>query len=395
MDFTKIDNKTMTVEGVYDSALDYIRNSENYCFYNPTITKDGFIAPTLQNVIVAPMLPTISGASLQDLAIESISLYFAGSNFPPAWEYANFLLKTAVCYVEVTDKSDKVQKFLMSSNLDLLSYYGNVSRFNNIDVVVGGSEIRGIKINKTKLTRPRTPIDIQKIKGLRVVPIILLQALAERICLDLKTKMMSFKYEKDNGQYREMCSTLSSKLLNKYYDLEKVNSILSMTGETLLRGFLRVPELGASKYDSAVRSLNITKIVSIAEVSEIDTSYINVDFDTIVPVFKSTVKKWACNIDVLKALATDLGIKFSDDVTVIMLENSLENWVDFQKMVGSTMFLRALHKYMLSRPVLFLGYTGERVNATSNYSFNLGVGDSADSEMHEEDVHDGGVFVFQ
>lgn len=390
MDFTKIDITTFLVKGVYDSAIDYINNSEQYCIYNPIITKDGFIAPTLKNVLVTPMLPSCDNRTLQDLAIDSISLYYAGSNFPPAWLYVNFLLKTSICYVEVIDMADKVQKFLMCSNLNILSYYGSVSRFSEADVAIGGSEIRGIKINKTKLTRPRTPIDIEKVKGIRVVPLELLQTLAKRICSDLKTKMMSFKYEKDNGQIREMCSTLSSTKLHNYYGFEKVTEILAMTGETLSKGFLRVPELGASKYDSAVRSLNITKITEIAEVNEIDTSFINVDFDLIIPSFKNTVKKWSSNLDILKALADDLGIKYSNEVTSYMLSSTLENWVDLRRAMGSTMFLRTLHKYMLSRPILFEGYTGERTSLASNYSFNLGVGDSAD-----EDSHDGGVFVFQ
>lgn len=401
MDLTCIDTNLLTVKGVYDEALSTIFSIPMPMgVYNPVIKYTGIVSENLNNVVSAEKLPSL-GSNLYEVASSEIENYYkvtTGScpeNLTGSWSYINFLLKTSVCYVEVIETTGKVQKFTMCSNLELLKHIGDTSKLNGLATALGvtNKEVRGVKINKTKLTKPRTPIDLTLVDGIRVVPLCILNAIATRYSKELASEMYTFIYRKDGGQARELVSTLSFDILNRYYSTDKAQEMLSGSGQAVLRGFLRLPEVGASKYDSGVRALNVTKITSVDTVkdNEVDTSFINVDFDGIVPMFKETVAKLRGNKDFLLNIISGLSINVSDakHCSDIELITKLIEWVDIQKAIGSTTFLRVLHKYMCSDPMIFMGYSGER-REVSNFTFNLGVEDNPS----EYGVADGGEFVF-
>ena len=75
---------------------------------------------------------------------------------------------------------------------------------------------------------------------------------------------MKFKYIKDNGQERELVTTLSKEIFSKYYDVSYAENIIKNCEMKIDRGYLKVPELGCSKYDeTGMRALNLSRITSI------------------------------------------------------------------------------------------------------------------------------------
>ena len=126
------------------------------------------------------------------------------------------------------------------------------------------------------------------------------------------------------------------------------------------RGYIRIPELGCSKYDnSGMRALNLSRITSIDVVETFDTQYIDIDFSTIIPFFKGTIE--AINdVSVLQLIyQTLLNVPAPDDKGIGELRANLISYVDSRFTIGTTTFQKELHNYMIKYNNVFKGYTGK------------------------------------
>jgi hypothetical protein len=234
-----------------------------------------------------------------------------------------------------------------------------------------------LKLTKTKdtfkVTQPRTGVDFNKY--VKVTPLFFMNIFIEGISDAMQSGILRFKYIKDNLQEREMFTTLSTPILLSCYPQEFVQTMYSNCGNNLGRGYIKVPELGVSKYDqSGVRALNISRITSIEPVNDFDRRFINVDFDSIMTRFKS-------GIDSINSFP-ELGLIYQDIIgdippagcTLLEMKARIEAFVDSQYALQTSPFLKKLHLFMLSYSKLFNNYTGARVAYTGmNSSFDLGV----------------------
>ena len=284
-----------------------------------------------------------------------------------SWYYLSFLLKTAPCFVEYTQGGLNMRKMVLCSNLNLCQRYKNVGTFRGTDLVdikVVGKALLAVKLNKTRITNLSYPLYL-KGATIRVVPLVALDVIAERLREKLSDATRAYRcvYLKDNGTSREIITTLSRDILLKFYDAEFVDKVMegvSFDKEVLTnRGYVRVPELGASKYDSGVRAINLTKLKSVSPVAvnEVDTRFIEVDFNGIATAFSSGIGDIR-DADILMHIANDLGVQISGTPTAWGIVAQMNEWFELSKTIGTTQFLRQIHLYMIDNGMLFGGYDG-------------------------------------
>ena len=310
-----------------------------------------------------------------------------------AWSYLTFLLKTSVCFVEYTDMHGKVLKLCMCSNLNILraceKFKDGVATFSlaNSDTLrkftaadVNGTvnkEIRGIKVNKKIYTVLKVPF-VLKGTRIRIVPICLLNE-AMKVAAN-QTGITRYVYLKDNGDTRTLDTTADRTMLIKHYTSEKADEMLantSMSLDTLFnRGYIRVVEVGASKYDSGVRALNLSKIKEYKQITddEVDYRFIDVDFAGIPDTFHHYME-CITDVKVLQGYVHDFLPDLNSN-NLAYLRQELFTHVDTNILYGSTQYLRTLYLYMLDHPQVF--------KESVKHVFNIDVGVTSRKETPKE-----------
>lgn len=298
--------------------------------------------------------------------LDLIKSFTIGKEPTTAWLYITYLLKTSVCYVEYKGFTGQLKKMLLCSNISLLEQLGyDCDDFGGEDVNGGvNEEIRAIKINPKKLTVPRTPLTIKNAE-IRIVPIKLMFNNVQNIkALLEQNSIVQFDYYKDNGTTRSLVTTQNLDILLKHYDRDTANNMLLGTSydSTKVRnnGYIRLPELGASCYDSGVRALNVAKITGVKTLKdeEVDYRFVNVNIDEAFDVFKRALDTHL--LDVLQIVAKHFEVEICDISSLLRarIYEKIENNI----LIGSTEYKRKLYSYMFDNPVIFGGVTG--VNPT-------------------------------
>ena len=305
--------------------------------------------------------------------------------------FLDYILSSCLCYVEVFDdsgakKSNMVDKFYATRNRFIAAKIANVEEnetskyVNYLTPVLSDykmENLRVLKLNRLKkgfkITQPRSAINFSK--AVKVTPLFFIGAFMQGITPLLQHNIVKFTYIKDNGQKRELITTLSKSIFTKYYDSEYAEKVLKGCEMKLDRGYLRVAELGCSKYDdSGLRALNLSRIVDIEVVDSFDTSYIEVDFASIIPTFKGTIESIR-NIEIMSLIYQTLMNENSDGKSLIEMRSEIEVYVDGRFAIGTSTFQKELHKYMLQYSMVFKNYDGKpkKFGADTTNDFNLGL----------------------
>lgn len=305
--------------------------------------------------------------------------------------FIDYLLAMSLCYVEIDNPkynpnqmgSQRVDKFFATRNINIAKALCNLdsnkeTRARNylqtLESEYSGDSLRILKLNPTKagysLTQPRNAVKLGK--NVRIMPIVLLQVFSTYIEAQLRTGILEFTYRKDDRTTRVLNSTLNPSIFMKYYkDAERWNTVSSNVSAMLNRGYIKIPELGLSKYDeSGVRSLNLMRVERMRKVDDIDSSFIDVDINCIVDEFKKAVDEAYTKNTIQKLYNFVMRTEISVDKMVA--RDALNNWVDTQVMVGSTTFLKSLHNAMIANKELFPKYTGTSTTTNIDYTSLFG-----------------------
>ena len=305
--------------------------------------------------------------------------------------FIDYLLAMSLCYVEIDNPkynpnqmgSQRVDKFFATRNINIAKALCNLdsnkeTRARNylqtLESEYSGDSLRILKLNPTKagysLTQPRNAVKLGK--NVRIMPIVLLQVFSTYIEAQLRTGILEFTYRKDDRTTRVLNSTLNPSIFMKYYkDAERWNTVSSNVSAMLNRGYIKIPELGLSKYDeSGVRSLNLMRVERMRKVDDIDSSFIAVDINCIVDEFKKAVDEAYTKNTIQKLYNFVMRTEISVDKMVA--RDALNNWVDTQVMVGSTTFLKSLHNAMIANKELFPKYTGTSTTTNIDYTSLFG-----------------------
>lgn len=300
---------------------------------------------------------------------------------------ADYLLASSLCLVEVFSGIDRVDKFFATRNRYLAGALAGVSPSetvaytSHLQTLPINYQMQKVKILKMslnskgyKITKTKKELDLSG--NIRITPFFLLSTFVKGITNLLDNNIIKFKYLKDNLVEREFISTTSISILNDYYDQETVQKVMTNMGQFLGRGYLKLPELGISKYDrTGVRSLNISRITQMEIIKEFDTSYIEVDFDMILPNLYETIRN-IHDIRVLHLIHEDLTGKTTDSQSILEIQEGIISFIEVQYTIGTTTVLRHLHKYMVQREKFFPAYHGgkpRQFGSTGGSSFTLGL----------------------
>lgn len=298
----------------------------------------------------------------------------------------DYLLSSSLCYVEVFEKgSSKVSKFFATRNRFIAANTAGIdvnetSGYTNYLMPLEGDyrnrQLRILRLNRNKngfkITQPRYALDFEN-KTIRVVPLFFISAFLEGIGEVLKNNIIEFKYIKDNGVERELVSTLSSQILLDYYAPEIAERTLNNVSIKLDRGYIQIPELGASKYDNTgVRALNLSRITSISFLDKVERTFIDVDFNAILPHFKVAIEEIE-DLNILNIVYQSLINEVPKTNNIYMLKSEIFTYVDINYATGTTTFLKHLHSYMTAYKMIFKNYTGKPLYNFEQDEFNLGV----------------------
>ena len=348
-------------------------------------------------------LPPLQDKENCDTIVDDVAKYRwdkLGFNYDKSyWKERNFLLfldyilSCCLCYVEVYEdgsasgkKSNSVEKFHATRNRFIAGSVAGISNdetakyVNYLTPILADyrmSSLRVLKLNRQKkgfkITQPRSAINFNK--AVKITPLFFISAFIQGIVPIMKTNIVKFKYIKDNGQERELITTLSKDIFTKYYGETYADDIVSKFELKIDRGYLKVPELGCSKYDeTGLRALNLSRITDFEIVDSFDSSYIDVDFNSIIPTFKATIEAIRSE-EVMGMIYQTLMNENPEGKTLYELRSEIVVYIDGRFAIGTTTFQKELHNYMLKYKMVFKGYNGKPNQLAFNISdnFNLGL----------------------
>lgn len=311
-----------------------------------------------------------------------------------------YLIRDFLCYYEsptiirsrdTNAAKSSFNKYLITANVGVIACWlgisideANVKYGSRVDECCddnGSDMFPYVKLYETKehirkVSKPRKDLDLSK-SGTRVIPLYALKAgVSElyKLCCD---DVYDIHFMKDGGIERSMCVTFNKDILKGIYgdcDFYRIGISGQFDGDflgnpSLERGYIRVFEVGGSRYDNPLRSVNYARITGF-EKTEPDLTYINIDIDSVLDTFKECLR--TNNID-LKMLIEmleiyDVGSNRDGLSKEPILSRNIEMWADGQAALLSTVFLRKLALFMIGNPEWFNGYTGE---PQSSYSSSL------------------------
>lgn len=321
----------------------------------------------------------------------------------------DYLMTVSICYVEVPKYITKdgmatpsFDKYLCTRNPAIMAAWMGTeaaemqakysSRIVSRQVEFNANCLRFVKLNHSargnSITVPRNAVDVEK---MTCVPLYMLYAFMEGFGPLLENGILKFSFAKDNGTVRELASTLSEPVLRQYYDdnvylstmLSGVDfKTVQQGGMTLSskihRGYVKIPEVGASVYDaSGCRSLNLARILKIEAVDEVDRTFIKVDLSSVLANFDTSLdylaKTAPANVQACYMALLGEDADTSKDTTVAGMVERCKSYVHSRSAFLSTQYHRSLHLFLISHPEWFPLYTGKPAQTVTS-SANYGVG---------------------
>lgn len=285
--------------------------------------------------------------------------------------FADYLLSVSLCYIEVSN-GVRVTKYYATRNLNIVKAlcppdvkagnYAEVLKMYMADINKSVVKVLKLSTDKNgvfKAVQPRGGLVITE--GIRITPVCITNVIWNTLCEILKHRAIEFTYTKDNGTVRELTTTFNKALLMQVYDDEEhVDTLLKQSGEHFSRGYVRVPDTGLSKYDdTGIRALNVTRLINMKVINKIDTSYVDVDFDNILPSFIRGCDSYVNDYEALRQIYVGIFKIEPPTKDCAILRIKLQEWAEEYAKKYTSTFLKRLHDFMTSMPLLFMNYTND------------------------------------
>ena len=318
----------------------------------------------------------------------------------------DYLMTISICYVEIPKFITKngvptatYDKFLCTRNPVIMGTWMGCSanemqakyssRITSRQIEFDDNELRCVKLNHTSkgnsISVPRSAYNVEK---MTCIPMYMLYAFVEGFKPLIQNSIVEFSYLKDNGTIRKLNTTLNEDIIRDYYDDNMfISSMLSgvdintvqqggmSLSSKMNRGYIKVPELGASVYDgTGVRSLNIARLLSAKKVSEVDRTFIKVDLNSVVTNFSNGVDYMCKHMPdyVVPCYRELVGEDCVEECcnSIVSASKAMNDYVAGRSVFLSTSYHRSLHLFMISHPEWFPLYTGkpaQQITSSTNY----------------------------
>lgn len=365
-----------------------------FCFFaNDTQKKYGVLDFTTFNGFLDSNITLLDEiANMRREVYKSLGIIMSATDLAKKTLFIDYLMSISICYIEIpkyTRKDGMAQKtfdkYLVTKNPAIMAAWMGCqpaemqakysSRIASNQVDLGDNCIRAVKLlSSAKGNSISCPRGAYSVEEMTCIPLFMLYAFQKGFEDSLKTKILRFTFLKDNGTIRVLESTLSKDILMQYYnDTQFVGGMLTasdidsqkqggmMMSSKMNRGYIRIPELGSSRYDaSGVRSLNIARVLKIEEITEVDTTFIDVDLNSCVQNFYDcldyAVKKFPEQVPMIYKAVTGEDPESEQPAVLV---SKLNQFAGQRSVILSTTFYRELHLFMVSNPQWFPLYTGK------------------------------------
>lgn len=320
---------------------------------------------------------------------------FAADIFPETMYRSaiyKYLLRDYLCYYEaptvVKDTSSNYgfkssyDKYLVTSNLEVIARWLNMN-IEDADILYGSRIEESCDDNECdmfpyvklyitkegvrKVSKPRKDLDLST-EGTRIIPLYALKKGIDILYEKAKDDFYNVDYVKDGGQVRTVNITFNVDKLRDIYGssdflLKGLESMYDGDFEgnpNIERGYIRIFEVGSSKYDSPLRAINYARILGFKK-EEPDLTYINIDLSSVLSTFVSHINSINADIEEIVDMLDvfEVGSERKVNGREIKTTQDLEIWAENQEILLSTVFLRKLALFMIGNSHWFGGYTGE------------------------------------
>lgn len=343
--------------------------------------------------IVKPLLPVLS----KILGTESVLMV----------DLHRMLLENYLCYVEFPRyqykdgvKIRRMQKYLLTTNPNIAEEfmgYMDEKWISHLEVPETEEfEVNYLRFEVTrdgtpKVVKPRTKLSLAD-KDFRILPWPVLRAEIDYIVKTSRDTPLRVMFEKDDGTERTLDTSLNDELLKEVYGIDYNTHRLCEEGAytNVTRGYIRMPELGSSKYDETMaRSINLARVIKTSTSFLIDLRFTEVDLGGVTSEFEGFClenrehKNWSMDVYLRMKEAQILKPLASAPSSLDLI-----NMVDQMSAVLSTTFNRQLAGFMLDNQDLFPGYDGSPRDRFTGSTFG-------DSDIDESSLGtmDPGVFT--
>jgi len=302
-----------------------------------------------------------------------------------------YLLHDYLCYCEIptvirqrdySGFKDSYNKSLVTANINVVAEWLGISidealvkygsrldncGFDREDGMYPYVKLTVAKNGERKVSKPRKDLDLTQ-RGIRIVPLYAIKVGMQVLFEKASKDFYNVTFIKDSGQRRDITVCFDydklhsvykdEGLLREAYEGQYAGDFLNV--KTLERGYVRVIEVGTNLKNYALRSINMARIIKF-EKTEPDTTFINIDLDTVKSTFLRKVDSHSINykefVDMLDVM--QIGSTRNHNGKRISSNAELENWVEAQEVLLSTPFIKQLALFMIANPIWFDGYTGE------------------------------------
>lgn len=327
-----------------------------------------------------------------------ISEYYENSGYRTS--IYKYLLRNFLCYYEAPivykdrytqNFKNSFSKYLITSNIHVVAawlciseekaqmLYGNrlegVDEDNECDLFPY-VKLYVTKDHERKVTRPRKDIDLG-ISGTRIIPVYALKTGVDVLYSKLLEDTYDITFCKDSGQKRIINTTFNVDKIKEIYgkNADYISNAVDawydgefLQNSAIERGYIRVFEMGASKYDNPLRSINYARILGYKK-AEPDLAYVEIDLSSVLNTFKDCINL-ADKLDIDEVVESlelfNVGTSRKMGAIPIKSRQNLEDWAENQYTLLSTVFLRQLALFMIGNPQWFDNYTGEPKSVSSS-----------------------------
>ena len=324
----------------------------------------------------------------------------------------DYFLRAGLCYVEVEGDSVNQngkysavkQKFISTKNnlivsdilgvsvLDVDSIYERNLDLDNYDLKNCTIPYLKISWEDRKITKCNKNLNTQAI---RLTSLPLLQYWLMGLAETMQTQLVKFTFLKDDNSERSIVTTLNPAIISQTYDMQVTNNMVNKCKQTgnvdgriwtpftgnILRGWIRVPEMGSSIVDDdGTRAINISRIVKLESVTDFDKTFINVSLDGVIPTMENKIDElhaknmYSGMVNLYVALQKygfrQLQKPVQSYQNVNGIADVLRGFMKSNQYTG-TPFKRALHKFMVSNVELFPNYIGEKVKVEKKINYGV------------------------
>jgi hypothetical protein len=217
-----------------------------------------------------------------------------------------------------------------------------------------------------------------------------MQEVANYLYEKAKTEVVRVNFLKDGGEYRSLDFTFNTEKLKEVYgDCDYVRNGLANSyvgdvfddGTTLQRGYMKVIEIGNSRYDFPTRNISISRIGKFEIGVEPDLTFVDIDVNAAVEACTNALEFTKVSLDKVKSSLITFNLIDDKDAQSLLTMDDVSKFITDRRSILTSLWDRQIALYMLANPDIYPNYTGQPKETSSDEDLSI---EDAIAKYHEE-----------